>query len=139
VVYGQTVGVNYSWLAVSGLDPGPADLDADGENDYYLSFEVPFFDLVTQVNALGLPGFAGLTDGTPVQYVAGSSTNSKSVNQDWSGPDGDATWGQAWSTANGLSSILAVPEPGTASLLALGLAALGVWQRRRAWSLRSPG
>lgn len=127
--YAQTAS-NYSWLSVSAIDPGPADLDADGEDDYYLSFAVPFADLVTEVNALGLPGFGGLDDQTQVAYVTGTSTNSNSVNQDWSGPDGGTGWSQPWAAIGAISSPITVPEPASGALLVLGLALLAVGRRR---------
>jgi hypothetical protein len=127
--YAQTPGSNYSWLSVSALDPGPADLDADGADDFYLSFQVPFADLVSQLDLLG---FTGFDQNSQVSYVAGSSTNSKSVNQDWSGIDGSAaSWSQPWSAGGALSSVVAVPEPSTAALLATGMLMLTVAGRRR--------
>ena len=130
IVYSQNAS-NYSWLSVSAVDPGlPADLDGDG-NDYYLSFSVPFADLVAQVNALAIPGFGGLTQITEVLFVAGSSTNSNSVNQDWSGPNGGTNWSQPWASVGGFSQPMTIPEPGTAALLALGTALLAHVGRRR--------
>lgn len=132
ISYTQTPGTNYSWLSVSALDPGPPDLDADGANDFYLSFEVLFSDLVTEVNALNLLGPPGFTQNTQVSYVAGSSTNSNSINQDWSGLDASAgAWSQPWSAGGALSSAIAVPEPGTAALLAAGMVMLTVAGRPR--------
>jgi hypothetical protein len=80
-------GTNYDWRSVSVTsDPGntSTDIDADGKNDYFLSFSVDFQQLV---NHLG----GAIDETSSVSYVAGTSTNSNSVNQDWAGPQGLST------------------------------------------------
>jgi hypothetical protein len=131
---------NYSWMAVSALsDPGgsDSDIDDDASNDYFLSFSVDFQALVSE--------FGGAIDETStLSYVAGTSTNSNSVNQDWVGPQGGAGSAVIWSTLGGFSNTRTitttpVPEPRTALMLTLGLLALSVrQQRRKAGSLIRP-
>jgi hypothetical protein len=127
--YAQSAS-NYSWLSVSAVDPGALDFDVDDdtEEDHFLSFEVPFQDLVSELAALG---HAGFDETTLVTLVAGTSTNSKSINQDWSGANGDTNWDQSWSWLGAISEPMPVPEPNSGLLVGLGLVALAARRRRQ--------
>jgi hypothetical protein len=122
---------NFSFLAVSlSLDPTgtTTDVDADGDTDYYVTFVVPFADVV---NALAAQGIS-VTDQTALRAVVGSSTQPNSLNQDLGGPNGGTDDTQTWAALGALTNAFSanpVPEPGTAGLLALGLCGLAGGRR----------
>ena len=116
---------NYSFLAVSlALDPTgtTTDVDADGDTDYFVTFVVPFADVISALAAQGITGF---DDTDALRLVVGSSTQANSLNQDLGGPDGGTTSTTTWDALGALSDPLsAVPEPGSGSLVSLGLLVL---------------
>jgi len=131
--YVQTTS-NYDWSPVVTIDPSATiiDVDGDGKVDHFLSFAVPFQDLVNRLSAVGI---TGVNQNTPLQYVIGTSTNANTLNQDISGPNGGtsstSTWAVLGATTLRYSAAgTQVPEPGTAFLMGLGLFGLGL--RRRA-------
>ena len=85
--YTQTAS-NYDWsMTNSTIEPGESnfDLDADGNTDYFLSWLVPFNHIVT---VLSVPPYdISIDEHSPVQYVAGTSTQDNALNQDLGGPD----------------------------------------------------
>jgi hypothetical protein len=76
---------NYSFRAVDGtIDPAATsfDIDADASTDQFLTWVIPFSDVVS---ALAAKGIAGFTDTRPLQFVVGSSTQPNALNQDLGG------------------------------------------------------
>jgi hypothetical protein len=126
---------NFDWSIVDAtIDPAATDFDVDndGDTDFFVSFTVPFQDVATQLGTLGI---AGVDQNTPLRYVVGTSTQPNALNQDLGGPNGGTSSTTSW-TALGAMSIAtgaagAVPEPATASMLALGLLGLAFCGRRR--------
>jgi hypothetical protein len=109
-------------------------VDGDLENDYFLSFVVPFADLLAQLDPGGL---LGLNQNSAFQYVIGTSSQANSFNQDISGPDkselkSTLTWDQIGANTVPLSAsgIILTPEPSSGLLLGLGLLLLAAAKPR---------
>ncbi len=135
---------NYAWNPVDAIiDPdatlnpnnGLYDVDDDDNTDYFLSFVVPFADLLAQLDPGGL---LGLDQNSAFQYVIGTSSQANSFNQDISGPDkselkSTLTWDQIGANTVPLSAsgIVLTPEPSSGLLLGLGLLLLAAAKPRR--------
>jgi hypothetical protein len=127
---------NYSWLAVNTtIDPSvgtATDLNGDGKNDYFLTFSVPFADVIA---ALSGRGINGIDQNSTFSYVAATSTQGNALNQDLNGVgagyDGNATWGTLGVVSDPITAGgVPVPEPNTALFSALIVAAAIVRRRR---------
>jgi hypothetical protein len=131
VSYAET-GLNYDFSAVTTIDPleTNTDLDAGGKVDVYLTFVVPFDDVVAQLGLLGI----AFDENSTVQYVFGTSTQTNALNQDLAGPNGGTTSSLTWEQLGAISleysaSGTPIPEPSTALLLGLGLVSLAAARR----------
>jgi hypothetical protein len=123
--------INYNWTAVnSAIDPtvgAATDINGDGKNDYFLTFSVPFADVIAQLNALGI---TGINENSTFSYVVATATQANSLNQDLNGVGGSYDGSATWSTLGVLSDPmtaggnLAVPEPSAAlvSIIAIAVA-----------------
>lgn len=128
--------LNYDWSPVDGtIDPTATvfDFDGEGDTDHFLSFVVPFQDVVDE---LANAGIAGFDEDAGFGLIAFTSRQHNALNQDIGGPNGGVNSDSTWSALGAMSVPLTptgtlVPEPGTGSLLLLGLAGLGVVRRRR--------
>lgn len=125
--------LNYSWTAVnSTIDPtvgGGTDLNGDGKNDYFLTFSVPFADVIAQLNAQGI---TGINQNSTFSYVVATATQANSLNQDLNGVGGSYDGNATWATLGVLSDPLTgggipVPEP-NAALVAAIVAAIAIAQ-----------
>jgi len=123
---------NYDFSAVTTIDPleTNTDLDGGGKVDYYLTFVVPFDDVVAQLGLIGIT----FDENSTVQYVFGTSTQTNALNQDLAGPNGSTTSTQTWEQLGAISleysaSGTPVPEPSTGLLLSLGLVSLAAVRR----------
>lgn len=131
ITYTQT-GSNYDWSMINAaIEPGEShfDLDADGNTDYFLSWLVPFNDIVTLLS--GGPHNISIDENSPVQYVVGTSTQDNALNQDLGGPDGGTDSALTWEELGAVSDPVTptgvfAPEPGSLSLLLFGLLGLAV-------------
>jgi len=123
---------NYDFSPVTTIDPGETntDLDAGGDVDYYLTFVIPFDDVVAQLGIVGIT----FDENSTVQYVFGTSTQPNALNQDLAGPNGGTTSSLTWDQLGAISleysaSGTPVPEPSTVVLLGLGLVSLAAGRR----------
>lgn len=135
---------NYHWAPVNTtIDPtvGTAtDIDGGGQTDHFLSFSVPFNDVVTQLAARGV---SGINENSSFSYVMATATQANSLNQDLNGVpktyDGAATWSTLGALADPLSAsgVAIVPEvnPGMA-VAVLALVAIATQHRRRVRATR---
>ena len=123
---------NYNWSPVTlSLDPTAATLDfgGTGGNDYFLSFAVPFADIVARLATQGI----AVTEDTSMRYVMATSMQGNALNADLNGVgknyDGNATWEDLGGFSDPMAPGTLVPEPGSAMLLAA--AGVLVMRRRR--------
>jgi hypothetical protein len=116
------------------IDPtvgGATDLNADGKNDYFLTFSVPLADVITQLNARGI---TGIDQNSAIAYVIATATQANSLNQDLNGVGSSYDPSATWSTLGILSDpitlagVSAVPEA-NASILSALVAALAIGHR----------
>src|SRR5258706_1040803 len=123
--YTETAG-NYSWLAVSATSDPTAinyDLNADTETDQFLSFVIPFSDIVAAFAADGITGF---TRDSAMSLVAATATQDNSLNEDLNGVLGGINSSTTWEQLGALTQPYSpngtapIPEPGTVMLLGLG-------------------
>jgi hypothetical protein len=124
---------NFSYRPVNPQSDGGtlADLTTGTANDpdYYLSFMVPFADIVNYLENLPTP--INITDTTPLRFVVATSNQENSLNQDLGGIPKTFDGAQSWETLGGFTqSFSPVPEP-SASFLLLGSLAAGCLRRRR--------
>jgi len=135
---------NYDFAAVSAVNDPTAssyDIDADGNNDYFLSFVIPFQDIVNELVAKGIAEgnttLQNFDQDSEFQLVAGTSTQANALNQDLGGPDGGTTSTETWAALGAMSTLISatdlllIPEPDTGSLFGLGLVLLATAKRRR--------
>ena len=131
--------LNYNWSAVnSTIDPtvgGATDINGDGKHDYFLTFTVPFADVVAQLNAKGI---TGIDQNSTFSYVIATATQANSLNQDLNGVGGSYDGNATWSTLGVISDPITaggipVPEPSAAlvSAIIVALAILHASGRRQ--------
>ncbi len=123
---------NYNYRPVDHLTDGGTTNDltsnSSGDPDYYVSFMVPFTDVVSFLAGRSIE----ITDQSALRYISATSTQINKLNQDLGGVDGGLDSGETWvaqgaytETLNA-SGIAVIPEPSTfmfsAAALAFGLA-----------------
>lgn len=119
---------NYNWRAVSLATDGIGTADVDGGTsgtDYFLSYAVPFADVVSFFSTIK---GVSVNENTIFRYVFATATQANSLNQDLGGISGGVNSSASWGSLGILSDPVVVPEPGSAVLL---IAGLGVLLRRK--------
>lgn len=148
VSYAMTAA-NYSWTQVTATNDPKAtsfDLDAGGptEPDFFLSYSIPFADIVAQLAANGIVGF---NENSTMSYVVATATQANSLNQDLNGVAGSVnsslTWSQLGVQSNAMTpaGVAVVPEMESAFGIIGLLVAVGAhqwWKRGRAREEASP-
>jgi len=131
--YTETAGVNYHFAMVTAaLDPSATSFDVDGggKTDVFLSFGLPFADVVSFLSSNGI----SINQNSAINYVMATSTQNNSLNMDLNGVNGGTsstlTFAQLGATADPFSPAgVAIPEPATALLFGIG--GVGAWLLRR--------
>jgi hypothetical protein len=131
---------NYNWAAVGAANYTGSnfDVDAGGQTDYFMSFSVPFQDIVTNLNTTGTgrPTAISINQNTNLGFVIATSQQGNSINQDINGGsvaiNSTSTYASLGviSDPTTLTAQITVPEAGTMSLLLWG-GALGLLGYRR--------
>ena len=122
---------NYRAVLASGYagEAGGIDAGADALNDWYVSFQLPFQDVVNYMATRGIT----INQNSPLRYVLGTSTQGNALNQDLGGVNGGTTSTTSWSQLGGFSPTMSgagqvIPEPSSSLLAMLGAMA---WLMRR--------
>ena len=111
VSYAET-GSTYGFTDVNSTIDPPAlsfDLNGDGRTDQFLSFVVPFSDVVAAMAARGIAGF---TKDTPMRLVAATATQDNSLNQDLIGVAGGVNSTITWEQLGALTEIYSASSQG---------------------------
>jgi hypothetical protein len=126
---------NYNYRAVNYLSDGGSTNDSTplttGDPDYYMSFMIPFADLVSVLNSVGISADSA----TPLRYVVATSNQTNSLNQDLGGVNGGVNSSVTWEDLGGFTpyingnGLTVVPEPTIPGLI--GLSGVFVLLRRR--------
>lgn len=128
---------NYNYRPVDFTTDGGTtnDLSAGGNKaapDYYVSFLVPFSDVVAFLNTKSI----SINQNSPLQYVVATSTQSNSFNQDLGGVNGGVNSSSTWTALGGFSPMISasspsIPECSPSLLVVLGAVASFGFRRRR--------
>ena len=129
VSYTETA-LNYHYAAV---DTPTTDVDGDGNTDFFLSFGIPFADIVAQLAVQSI----GIDDTTDLAFVLATATQDNSFNQDVNGLpknyDNSATWSDLGALSDPIApAAAAVPEPHSLFLMGLSvICGFGLVRQRR--------
>lgn len=125
---------NYNFRAVDHLTDGGTTNDVTtnttGDPDYYVSFMVPFTDVVSFLAGKSIP----LTDQSPMRYILTISTQTNNINQDIGGVNGGLNSTASWGDIGAFTSIVnasgtVIPEP--SALLLTVIAQFPLLMRRK--------
>lgn len=128
---------NFNYRPVNHSTDGGTTSDStpttNGDTDYYVSFLVPFANVVSFLNSRN-PAIS-INENTSLRYVLATSTNPNSLNQDLGGVNGGVNSTSTWAALGGFSSTVSItgqviPEC-SASLLAFVGAMVGFGFRHR--------
>jgi hypothetical protein len=132
---------NYNWAAVGAANYTGSnfDIDGGGQTDFFMSFGVPFQDIVTNLNTTGSgrPAAISINQNTNLRFVIATSQQGNSINQDINGgsiPINSTTTYTSLgviSDTGTMTSQITIPEAGTFGLLTLGGVSLGCLASRR--------
>ncbi len=141
----STLNFNFSPVTATNA-PGTTNFNLDGgsggaanHTDHFVSWKLPFSALAAAVNSLNLAGVGtSFSENTAVRYIAATSNQPNSLNQDLNGITGGINSTSTWGELGGLTPSYTmtgtpVPEP-SIPLLAGVAGVLAGFRRRRAGS-----
>jgi hypothetical protein len=117
---------NYNYRPVDFMTDGGDTNDltptTTGDPDYYVSFLVPFANVVSFLNAQPSP--ISINENTPLRYVVATSTQANSFNQDLGGVNGQVNSTSTWTALGGFSMAISasgqIPEFSTQLIACVG-------------------
>ncbi|HSP43361.1 MAG TPA: PEP-CTERM sorting domain-containing protein [Luteolibacter sp.] len=131
----DTTSSNFNYRPVDSQSDGGDNDDltpsSTGDPDYYLSFLIPFADLVDYMAGISID----IDDESPLRFAVATSTQINTLNQDLGGVDGGINSNLTWSELGGFTPWISatgqvVPEPST-TLISLGMLGGLLLRRRR--------
>ncbi len=137
---------NFNFQPVTSVtDPTATNFNLDGgssggqtdDTDHFVSFVIPFNELVTAVNSLELEGIDNFDENSVIRYVTATAQQRNALNQDLNGVEGSTGSSSTWEELGGFTpevyaSGQPIPEPTSALLLGAGCMLLFSRGRRRA-------
>lgn len=136
----QHTASNYDWAAVGAANYTGSNLDVDagGQTDFFMSFSVPFQDIVTNLNTTGTgrPTPISINQNTNLRFVIATSQQGNSINQDINGGNVPINSTSTYtslgviSNTTTLTAQITVPEAGSLAFLLWG-GGLGLLAYRR--------
>jgi hypothetical protein len=125
---------NYDWSPVSASNYSGTNFDADsnGNTDYFMSFSLPFQEIVNALNTTGngRPTAISINENTALRYVVATSQQGNSINQDYNGGSIGVNSSTSWVSLGVISdptstiSMSTIPEPSSFFFLILGVGAI---------------
>ena len=131
-----TTTANYNYRPVNSTTDGGTTNDVTttttGDPDYYVSFMVPFTDVVAFLSTRSIQ----INDQSPLRYVTATSTQAYAINQDLGGVNDSINSATTWVDLGGFTQIVTangtlVPEPSSGLLVIASLTAALFVRRRR--------
>jgi hypothetical protein len=112
-----TSGTNFSYENANSIDDSPLDVDANGGNDYYITFVVSFSTFKAAADSI--LGTSTFSNSTPITYVVATAKNVNTLNSDLNGVDGRIDSTTTWEDLGSISETMtaAVPEPALIALI----------------------
>lgn len=128
---------NYNFSPVNSTiapDVTTNDVGADGNIDYFVTFAIPFQDIVNQLNRPGVG--ISINENTRLSFVVATTNQGNSLNQDIGGVSGQVSSSATYASLGTISdqsapSSFIMPEPGTFALMGAPLAGMGLAISRR--------
>lgn len=103
-----------------------------GDPDYYVSFAVPFADVVSFLNSKSIV----INENSGLRYVVATSTQGNSLNQDLGGVNGGINSTTSWEALGGFSPNISaggqiIPEASSTVLITIGGLLACSYRRRK--------
>lgn len=126
---------NYNYRPVNYLTDGGTTNDVttstSGDPDYYVSFMVPFADVVSFLAGRSIQ----ITDQSALRFISATSTQTNSLNQDLGGVNGGVNSTTSWVDLGGFTAMVTangtvVPEPSSILFSLLSFVATFLVRRR---------
>lgn len=124
---------NYNWAAVGAANYTGTNFDADGgaKADYFMSFGMPFQDIVNTLNTTGSgrPSAISINQNTNLRFVVATSQQGNLINQDYNGGNFSASSSSTFTSLGAFADTtklasVAIPEPESLWFVIIGAGCL---------------